>query len=245
MNQQDVKYILKLASQYEKQANMAKKTLEKQAYWQLASLVLPLVSGLVDSLRSSPELLDNLKLMADTLDDYKTSYGFDKYDTLLSGYTSDIKKFLSTYKSVKDKEISPELISDFESLVETGDKINSNTEKVKGAIEDMKSYAGKAFDVIKGLGFNLGTRTDSTIIVDLADKIASMLMPYLAEVTSKLRMIQQKMSEQPSSEADEEESAPTAAPTPARRPRRTTTVSDSSTSGGGGGALESFTPVDL
>ena len=131
MNQQDVKYILKLANQYEKQANMSKKTLEKQAYWQAALLVGPLVSSLVDYLRSSPELLDNLKLMADTLDDYKTSYGFDKYDALLSGYTSDIKKFLSTYKSVKDKEVSPELISDFESLVATGDKISSNTEKVK------------------------------------------------------------------------------------------------------------------
>lgn len=243
MNHQDIRYILKLASQYEKQANIAKKTLEKKAYWQAALLVGPLVGSLVDYLRSSPELLDNLKLMANTLDDYKSSYGFDKYDALLSAYTSDIKKFLSTYKSVKDKEVSPELISDFESLVASGDKISSNTEKVKTAIENMKSIAGKAFDVLKFTGLNLGTRTDSTIIIELADKIASMLFPYLAEVNSKLRMIQQKMSEQPSSEADEEETAP-APTTPTRRPIRTTTVNDSPTSGGGG-ALESFTPVDL
>lgn len=201
MNKKDIKYIYKLANRYENQAcqleKMAIAPLAAIGYIFTVGLVGNLVGGLAKYLQSSPEVIDNITKLYDTLIDYKKSYTFGKHDALLSEYTDKCKSFIDSYnkigKTADDKD--PAILEDFKSIVSNGEFIQEKSSAIIEAIEDMKSFAGSAFEAVRFVGLNFGLETDTTTIIDYAEKVSKMLSAILPEFKLKRDKLLQKISE--------------------------------------------------
>lgn len=201
MNQKDIKYIYKLANRYEKQAcqleKLALAPLAAIGYIFTAGLVGNLVGGLAKYLQSSSEVIDNIKKLYDTLIDYKKSYTFGKHDALLSEYTDKCKSFIDSYnkigKTADDKD--PAILEDFKTIVTSGEFIQERSQAVTEAIEDMKSFAGSAFEAVRFIGLNFGLETDTTTIIDYVAIVNKMLSALLPEFKLKRDKLLQKINE--------------------------------------------------
>jgi hypothetical protein len=206
MNKKDINYIVKLSNKYERYTYQ----LESRAIAPAAAAagvlgpiltamtVGAIVNGIVNYLKNSPELIDNAKLLYNTLLDYKKSYGFGEHDDFLSKYTENLEKFITAYNSVnnnpdrKDKS----LLDDFESIIKNGSEIQAKSEKVIEAIESMKSVGGSIFSALKTVSLNFGFETDTSTILDQATNVAVLVGKYLPEIKLRHKKLMEEIQAQ-------------------------------------------------
>ena len=261
MNSKKINYILKISSQYEIQAHQLHKTAYVNFVIQGLAILAPLVGSIINDVNKNAVIIDSLKKLTSSLDDYKSSYGFGKHEQLLNSYNESAKKLLNSYNKISSIKGNPDpsFVNDLKSFVDNGNIIVGKSTDVVKAMEDMKSWAGSAFDVLKMTGFNLGMNTNTTNIIDqaknlsasLASEIPSIQVKYDELMSSINNMATKQVEDKPEAEADVASDKPVTAP-PTRRRRVVTPESDDNTQGqasaparAGGGELEGLADLTL
>ena len=203
MNKKDINYIVKLSNKYERYTYQLESRAIAPAAAALggvltAMTVGAIVNGLVNYLKNSPELIDNAKLLYNTLLDYKKSYGFGEHDDFLSKYTENLEKFIGAYNSVNDNPDRKDksLLEDFESIIKNGSEIQAKSEKVIEAIESMKSVGGSIFSALKTVSLNFGFETDTSTILDQATNVAVLVGKYLPEIKLRHKKLMEEIQAQ-------------------------------------------------
>ncbi len=224
MNKKDINYIVKLSNKYERYTYQLESRAIAPAAAAAAVLgpiltamtVGTIVNGIVNYLKNSPELIDNAKLLYNTLLDYKKSYGFGEHDDFLSKYTENLEKFITAYNSVNDNPDRKDksLLDDFESIIKNGSEIQAKSEKVIEAIESMKSVGGSIFSALKTVSLNFGFETDTSTILDQATNVAVLVGKYLPEIKLRHKKLMEEIQTQiNNNQSTPESEIPTETPT--------------------------------
>lgn len=137
----------------------------------IAMMLAPFVSYFAQKAKSASSIQESLNKVISNLEEYKSEYTFEKYDSYLNSFLLDCKNLLSLYNKVlvsKDgKEIKP--------FLELAYKVEVSGQSAKVYLDDLKGIAGKAFDVAKTFSLNLGLDTAATATSDAINDLSKHL----------------------------------------------------------------------
>lgn len=200
----EVDELVKLATVYEERAE-----LEARAWIQvaigLAMLAAPFISEMVDQVKSSETIPADVDKVLSNLNEYKKSYGFDKYEAQFNEFMLACQNLKDSFNIVtrNTNPADPELLSNIQKFMDSSSKAEQLGFAVKGYLDEMKGFGGKTFDVLKKFKFNLGIDTAATAAGDAIDSLykhISMSRPKIEasyrELSAKIQGAQQAQQAQ-------------------------------------------------
>lgn len=191
MNQRKITYILKLATQYEQNARkFFKKANYLKAIQGISNAILiisPIMKTVMGLINGNSAIAETANSLLENLNTYKSSYGFEKYDSLLSEYMTNLSKFKNAFSEISNiKDLQDSRLPDLlKTVIDNGEFLVLHTSEVSKAIESMKSTGGKIFDALKYMDLSFGAETASTNIIEKAGQLSALLDKAFPELKSK------------------------------------------------------------
>jgi hypothetical protein len=191
MNQRKITYILKLATQYEQNSRkFFKKANYLKAIQGISNAVLiisPIMKTVMGLINGNSALAETANSLLENLNTYKSSYGFEKHDSLLSEYMANLNKFKNSFSEVNNiKDLQDSRLPDLlKTIIDSGEFLILHTSEVSRAIESMKSTGGKIFDALKYMDLSFGAETASTNIIEKSGQLSALLDQAFPEIKSK------------------------------------------------------------
>jgi hypothetical protein len=202
MKKYSVKEILKLATYHEYKVN----SIKKEALWGAVALLAPMVLGgitsIVDKVRESKDIAEDIDKILTNLQEYKASYGFESYASEFDNFTKKIQELKSQQSQVlklSPQNIDENSLAKIQNFITLADTIAVAGGGIIQRLNELKGFGGKTFDLVEGIGLNLGMQTNATHvqkgIASLSGRLEAMTAPLkakLVELQSQVEQAEQK-----------------------------------------------------
>lgn len=223
--------ILKLATYHEYKVN----SLKKEAWWQVVAIVAPMVlsgiTAVVDKIRESKDIVEDIDKILTNLQEYKNSYGFESYASEFDNFTKKIQELKSQQSQVlklSPQNIDENSLAKIQNFITLADTISVTGGGIIQRLNELKGFGGKAFDLAETVGLTLGLQTSASAIQKAITSLSGRLEAMTAPLKAKLVELQSQV-EQAEQKAKNNEGQPVAAPTEeSEEPSETTEESTSS-----------------
>jgi hypothetical protein len=206
MKKYSVKEILKLATYHEYKVN----SIKKEALGPLAGVLIGtavmavpgIITSIVDKVRESKDIAEDIDKILTNLQEYKASYGFESYASEFDNFTKKIQELKSQQSQVL--KLSPQNIDEtslakIQNFITLADTIAVAGGGIIQRLNELKGFGGKTFDLVEGIGLNLGMQTNATHvqkgIASLSGRLEAMTAPLkakLIELQSQVEQAEQK-----------------------------------------------------
>ena len=188
--------LVKMASQYEARAELESKAWIP-AVIGIAMLAAPFITVIVDQVRTTGEIGTDVDKVLSNLNEYKKSYGFDKYDSQFTEFMTMCQQLKDSFNSIKTNSdpANPELISNINKFMSSSAKVEQLGFAIKGYLDEMKGIGGKTFDIIKSFKFNLGMDTAATAAGDAVDALYKHISMARPKIEASYKELGQKVQE--------------------------------------------------
>jgi hypothetical protein len=219
MNSKQIKNILKLADKYYQYSSYAYKSASIMKALQFGSkgamIISPLIELAMGIVKDNSEILKVSNSLYESLNTYKSSYGFGKHEDFLSNYMTKLGDFKSSFAEANNiKENDPEnSLAVLKKIIDNGEFLVLNTKKVIDSIRSMKSVGGQAFDLLKELSLSFGAETATTNIIEQAGNLSMLLDAEFPNIEAKYQELMNAIETHSASEAGGNANGPAAEPT--------------------------------
>lgn len=219
MNSKQIKNILKLADKYYQYSSYAYKSASIIKALQFGSkgamIISPLIELAMGIVKDNSEILKVSNSLYESLNTYKSSYGFGSHEDFLSNYMIKLRDFKSSFAEVNNiKENDPEnALAALKKIIDNGEFLVLNTRKVIDSIRSMKSVGGQAFDLLKELSLSFGAETATTNIIEQAGNLSMLLDAEFPNIEAKYQELMNAIETHSASEVGTNASPATAATT--------------------------------
>ena len=204
MSRYKINKILKISQTYEKQVSNFK----KEAYWQLVLAAIPFIGMGIDYLQSTKNIIDDVNELSSVYNSYVNKYSkeekfqekkdtIDKFiETCQALQKTHIEALKITKPSGKDAKILHDFLQFGQAVIDSGPSIIQD-------FKDLRTTAGKIWEVISFIGYNLGIDTATTNIIQAIEQLIKHVSEAFPEIQSQYQKALDAKAQSPDSTSTE------------------------------------------
>lgn len=200
MSRYKINKIFKISQTYEKQVSNFK----KEAYLQWVLAAIPFIGMGIDYLQSTKNIIDDVNELSSVYNSYVNKYGKeekfqekkDVIDKFIETCQALQKTHIEALKITKPSGQDAKILHDF---LQLGQAVIDNGPNIIQDFKDLRSTAGKVWEVISFIGFNLGIDTATTNIIQAIEQLIKHVSEAFPEIQSQYQKALDAKAQSPDS----------------------------------------------